>query len=274
MRPYEALSRVYDRWVAENDYPRWADFVHRRLSAQAEPARSVLDVCCGTGRMTALLQKAGYRVTGVDGSAPMLRRATGNVAPGTRLVHAELPADPAALGGPYDAAVCCFDSVNYFTGPEEPRGLLGTVAAAVRPGGLFVFDVNTRHKLETVHGDSNYGDRHEDFAYVWRNRYDPATRRVRFLITLFVREPGEPGGPDGPGAAGAAGAAEPDGPLFRRAEETHEQRWWEPAELRAAAEATGWSVESVGDDYSDTPPGPGTLRESWVLRRRPAQDDG
>lgn len=251
MQPYERLAGVYDRWTAENDYAGWAEHL-RRTFGELGPGARLLDVCCGTGRLTALMQRQGYDVTGVDRSAAMLAEAAGALRPGTPLHRADLAGSPRAeelpppfRGGGHDAAVCTFDSVNYFTGDGELRALLGLVAGALRPGGLFVFDVNTRQKLEKVFADSHYGDDLGDFAYVWRNRYDPSTRTIRFLITLFTR----------------------DGEHYLRGEEEHRQRWFTHEEITAAARAAGFSVRSVTDDYSDRPATPESLRETWVLRR-------
>jgi hypothetical protein len=123
---------------------------------------------------------------------------------------------------------------------------LGAVAAALRPGGVFVFDVNTRHKLEHVFGDSHYGDDLDSFAYVWRNRHDTASRRTTFRISVFHREP--------------------DGRYLRQLER-HEQRWFDHDEIRAAADTAGLEVVELVDDYGTDPPTATTLRETWVLRR-------
>lgn len=243
MRPYEALAEVYDRWTAENDYGRWAAYVHRHL-ADAEFS-TVLDVCCGTGTMTRMLQDFGYEVTGVDRSKNMLDRASANVRPGTPLKLADLPCNRVVEDGAFDAATCSFDSVNHFVSDEALRGLFGFVAAALRPSGLFIFDVNTRRKLQDVFGSSHYGDDHGDFAYVWRNRYDAESKRIQFLITLFTR--GEMG--------------------FARHEEVHEQRWFSHDELNAVAAEAGFSVLTVSDDYTTQPTAPDCLRETWVLQR-------
>jgi ubiquinone/menaquinone biosynthesis C-methylase UbiE len=250
MRPYERLAGVYDRWTAQNDYAGWAQYL-RQTFRELSPGARLLDVCCGTGRLTALLQQQGYHVTGVDRSEAMLAEAARALRPGTPLHRADLAGSPRAedlpplfRGDNYDAAVCTFDSVNYFTGDGELRTLLGLVARTLRPGGLFVFDVNTRQKLEKVFADSHYGDDLGDFGYIWRNRYDSSTQTIRFLITLFTR----------------------DGEHYRRGEEEHCQRWFTHEEITAAAQATGFSVRSVTDDYSDRPVTQETLRETWVLR--------
>jgi SAM-dependent methyltransferase len=244
--PYGALAKVYDRWTMTNDYARWADFILGRLPAPSGDDVRLLDVCCGTGTMTRLLGDHGYPVTGVDGSAAMLALAR-SAAPAATLRQAVLPGDRLADPASYAAAVCTFDSVNYLVEPGAVRGAFTRIAQALRPGGVFIFDVNTEHKLRTVFADSHYGDDLDDFAYVWRNRTDPATRTTEFLITLFTRQPTG----------------------FVRETERHVQRWFDHRDLVADASAAGFTVESRTDDYTDKPVHDRTMRETWVLRREP-----
>ncbi|MFJ1708964.1 class I SAM-dependent DNA methyltransferase [Kitasatospora sp. NPDC088346] len=248
LAPYDALAAVYDRWTTDNDYPGWADRLGRLLTADG-PVRTVLDVCCGTGTITRLLQDRGFEVTGVDGSSAMLDRARERVTAGTALHEVRLPAPLPVPEASFDAAVCCFDSVNYFA-PEQLADLFREVAAVLRPAGRFVFDLNTRHKLEHVFGDSHYGDDLDDFAYVWRNRYDPQRRCCEFAISLFT----------------AAGTE------FRRQTERHRQWWFDHDEIRAAARAAGFTVVAVTEDYGDRPVTPQSLRETWLLVRSGAPD--
>lgn len=246
MRPYDALARVYDDWTADNDYGRWAR--HIVDVASLTEGSSVLDLCCGTGRLTRLLHDAGMVVTGVDVSRPMLDRAARALPEETVLLERDLARPDLDLGvenGAFDACVCSFDSLNYFTDERALQAVFDHAAAALRPGGVLVFDVNTRRKLAEVLGDSHYGDDLDDFAYVWRNRYAPESRSCRFLISLFVR----------------------DGDAFVRAEETHVQRWFERSELVGAAERAGLAVLGVTDDYTDRPADSQSLRETWVVQK-------
>jgi SAM-dependent methyltransferase len=245
LAPYAALAAVYDRWTADNDYQRWVDFVTERLRVAGTPVSSVLDLCCGTGTVTSLLQGHGFTVSGVDGSADMLARAAPRVAAGTPLHQVLLPGPLPFPRDTFDAAVCCFDSVNYFA-PEQLPALFEVVAAVLRSGGLFVFDVNTRHKLEHLFGNSHYGNDLGDYAYVWRNRYQVDEHRCDYAITLFTES----------------------GTGFTRHVENHRQWWFEPDQIRAAAQAAGFTVRPATDDYTDRPTGPDTLRETWILVRR------
>ncbi|MBF9132212.1 class I SAM-dependent methyltransferase [Plantactinospora sp. S1510] len=240
---YHGLADVYDRWTANNDYAGWARFTLERLPTEG-PAR-VLDICCGTGRLARLFATHGHDVVGLDGSEAMLAVARAEV-PTVRFDRAVLPA--ATLGEPaaFDVAVCSFDSLNYLAGADELTRAFVRVGETLRPGGLFVFDLNTRHKLEDVFGDSHYGDDLGDFAYVWRNRTDRQARTTEFLISIFVA----------------------DAEAYRRRTERHVQRWFDHSEVRAAAGAAGFTVEEVVDDYSDKPVSATTQRETWVLRCR------
>ena len=54
-----------------------------------------------------------------------------------------------------DCAVCCLDSLNYVTEPADCRETLRRVHAALAPGGVFLFDVNTPEKLRAVMEELN-----------------------------------------------------------------------------------------------------------------------
>jgi SAM-dependent methyltransferase len=247
--PYGALAAVYDRWTADNDFDHWAADLDRRLRAAGlREGAAVVELCCGTGLVAERLAARGWRMTGVDRSAPMLDVARRRLGDRVDLVHADLaaPGAAAALGsGAFDAAICTFDSVNYFD-DGGVAALLAVVGEALRPGAPFVFDVNSAAKLGGVFADSHYGDDLGEFAYVWRNRTSEADRRTEFLITLFLRRP--------------------DGAYDRRTER-HVQRWFSHGEVRAFARAHGFDVTSVTDDYSERPVHQGSLREVWSLRK-------
>src|SRR5579863_3676576 len=56
--------------------PRMGYDVQRYIVRCAEFGASVIDLCCGTGRVTIPLADAGYFVTGVDVSRAMLGQLT------------------------------------------------------------------------------------------------------------------------------------------------------------------------------------------------------
>ncbi|MSV32652.1 MAG: class I SAM-dependent methyltransferase, partial [Bryobacterales bacterium] len=110
----------------------------------------VVDLGCGSGRWAAALGGAGYDVLGVDLSSAMIRLArkraplahfeTGS------LLNAKLPA--------CDAVTAIGEVVNYQFDPKHSRAaltrLFRRIHAALRPGGLFVFDVAGPDRVPAV----------------------------------------------------------------------------------------------------------------------------
>ncbi|QKV94907.1 class I SAM-dependent methyltransferase [Streptomyces sp. NA02950] len=242
--PYKYLAQVYDRWTAENQYEAWCDFVEEEWRVGPFEVREVLELCCGTGTVLQHLAGRGYSVTGLDRSPSMLERAREKLGPECPLIRAELPEVP--VDGSFDAVLCVFDSMNYLCDEAHVRETMRSVSRVLKPGGTFIFDVNSLRKLRDVFGSSHYGDDLEDFAYVWRNRFEPATSCCDFLITLFARSPHG---------------------TYARYEERHRQRAYAQSHLASLARSAGFDGMVIYDDYSRRPTGPETLRETWVLTK-------
>jgi SAM-dependent methyltransferase len=251
--PYDALASVYDRWTKDNDFDSWSGDLDRRLlAAGLSRGASVLELCVGTGLVAEKLAGLGWRVSGIDRSRAMLDRAEVRLGPDTMLVHGDLAQPVESLpAAAFDAAICTFDSLNYFVAEGALAQLFATVAASLRKGGVFIFDINSRVRLETIFGNSHYGDDLGDFGYVWRNRTTTETHQTEFLITLWEQRP--------------------DGAFDRRTER-HVQRWFAHDELERHASCAGLDVVSITDDYQDAPARVDSLREVWTLSK-PARDD-
>lgn len=191
---YYAIARAYDRFNADIDYNRWSDFMeacfHRYLPARP---RIILDLACGTGRMTFPLADRGYDMIGIDGSADMLAEAFDKNADRSDRLYEEacaaLGLDPDGpdpdgknfeaamqkmaehgspplfleqdmrafeLYGTVDAAVCCLDSLNYLCSDGDLDACLACIHLYLAPGGLLIFDVNSPYKFEHVYGNNAY----------------------------------------------------------------------------------------------------------------------
>ncbi len=127
------------------DLPFWLDLL------QQERPQRVLEIGCGTGRLTVPLARAGaqagFMVTGLDPELGMLTRAN-------KLAEAEAPATRAALrfvqgdvcalnlDGEYDVVLMPYGTAHHLLGLDAQIAAWRGVRQLLRPGGLFVVDVS------------------------------------------------------------------------------------------------------------------------------------
>ncbi|ULO08597.1 methyltransferase domain-containing protein [Paenibacillus sp. 19GGS1-52] len=107
----------------------------------------VLDLCCGMGRHSLALSEAGYEVTGVDLSEPLLREARSqDGAEEVTWVRSDMRKLP--LEGGFDAVVNLFTSFGYFEEDEEQVKVLREIHRMLKPGGKFIIDfLNPAHVI-------------------------------------------------------------------------------------------------------------------------------
>lgn len=146
MSVFEAYSQYYDLLYRDKNYAAEADYVHRLIERERPGSQSLLDLGCGTGRHDFLLAEHGYRVTGVDMSADMLkvanaerakRLAAGGAAPPD---FAQGDVRTLRLGARFDAVVSLFHVMSYQTSNDDLLAAFTTLREHVAPGGVVLFD--------------------------------------------------------------------------------------------------------------------------------------
>jgi ubiquinone/menaquinone biosynthesis C-methylase UbiE len=93
----------------------------------------VLDVCCGSGRLTAALARMGADVEGLDFAPTMVARASANC-PGIKFRQGDaerLPYEQSI----FDAVVCCFGVMHL----ERPEQAIAEAYRVLKRGGKYVF---------------------------------------------------------------------------------------------------------------------------------------
>ncbi len=233
---YRILAPHYDEWNGELDYAAWADGMEKRFSADF-PGRveAVLDLGCGSGRMTLELARRGYDMIGVDLCPEMLaegQRTAEAAGLSERILWLMQDMRAFELYGTVEAVVCCLDGLNHLTSTADLRATLRLVRNYLVPGGLFLFDLNSRYKFERIYADNSYTFESENCYCVWQNDYHPSTHTVDFYVTLFEEEP--------------------DG-RYRRYDERTRERMYTPRAIKRILAEEGFALLSVGGaPYTDT----------------------
>ena len=185
---YGKIAGVYDLLNSHIDYSKWADYIERVIEKfKKAPTKLMLDLGCGTGRMTFEMRRRGYDMTGVDISPEMLSEASERaLAEGARDIL-WLCQDMCSfeLYGTVDAVVCCLDSLNHLTKSGELERCFKTVHNYLVPDGLFIFDMNTPYKFENVYAERDYILECDGLLTAWQNEYNKKSRICDFYISVF-----------------------------------------------------------------------------------------
>lgn len=185
---YGEIAGVYDLLNSHIDYSKWADYIERVIEKfKKAPTKLMLDLGCGTGRMTFEMRRRGYDMTGVDISPEMLSEASERaLAEGARDIL-WLCQDMCSfeLYGTVDAVVCCLDSLNHLTKSGELERCFKTVHNYLVPDGLFIFDMNTPYKFENVYAERDYILECDGLLAAWQNEYNKKSRICDFYISVF-----------------------------------------------------------------------------------------
>lgn len=184
-------------------------FVVRLLDERGVRSGRVIELGCGSGATAVALSEAGHDVLGIDASRAMIGLARARAPEASFRVGSwtDQPIDEC------DAVLAIGEVLGYVGSAkgtkEELRNLFGRVRSALRPGGIFVFDLATPGRVPTGE-DSAYrvGD---DWAILFVAHEDAKGRKLQRRITTFRKIAG--------------------GATYRRTEEVHRLRLWRPSEV-------------------------------------------
>lgn len=184
---YDLLAPFYDAINAEIDYKKWADFIEAIFNKECSTRPDlVLDLGCGTGRMTLELADRGYDMTGIDYSPEMLDIARSAAEEeGKDILWLCQDMREFELYGTVDAAVCCLDCINHLETVEDLERCFSLIHNYLIPDGIFIFDINGRFKFENIYADRTYTMEEDGGVCIWENYYDPDSKICDFYITLF-----------------------------------------------------------------------------------------
>lgn len=245
---YEGYAPLYDRTGQSRFSLRMVRYARELWELSGHEVHSVLELACGTGSAAIAFANRGYEVTAVDRSPAMLaiaRKKAQRWDANVRFLEQDLL--DLHAGGPFDAATCFYDSVNYFLVPEDLQKAFERVARHLVPGGLFLFDAITEHAVANTWGNETEVRIEADLARIWRASYDPRTRIGSLEVDYFVQE-----GPEG---------------LYRRVHEIHRHKGYSLWDVREALEAAGFELVNAYKCLTLDAVTASTYRIAYLARR-------
>jgi SAM-dependent methyltransferase len=117
---YDTFAPFYDDYTHDYQHDAWLGSIEAIALDHGLTGRRLLDVGCGTGKSFLPMLGRGYDVTACDISPGMVERARKRT-----------------------AVTSLDDALNYLLTEEDLAAAFAGVARNLRPGGLFVFDLNT-----------------------------------------------------------------------------------------------------------------------------------
>jgi SAM-dependent methyltransferase len=226
------------------DYPEWAAHVCALFARFDHRPQHTVDLACGTGSILFELRRLGQRVSGADASAAMLEVARRRLA----RTGAEIPLFQRDLRqleglGPFDTALCLYDSVNYLLAPEDLDQALAQISSILLPGNFFIFDVCTEKNSLRHFRDVRDEERGPGYSYRRHSFYERERRLQfnRFHIRFDDRE--------------------------AELEECHVQRIYPVDEVIARIEASPFELRGSFDGFTFARGSEASERIHFVLQR-------
>lgn len=234
---YKDVAGVYDTLMVSVPHAAWLSRIEQAARERGKAPRSVLDCACGTGLVTELLWRRGYRpVYGFDLSPAMIaiaRTKALGLKTTAGLTYYVQNAATLDLGDiRVDFIVSLFDSLNYILDPNDLASAFQRLYYHTNPGGLLAFDLNSAYALS--HDLFSQSQQFGPVQHIWKANWNPETRLCRVDMDFWVLDP-------------MTGRS-------RHFTETHIQRAYTVPEIRDMLTAAGYvKIEAFGNYGYKTP---------------------
>lgn len=141
---YTTFARVYEHRTEPSFYDDYHSFIQHHLDGHDLQVDSVLELGVGTGLLGERFSDS-IDYHGLDISREMLQ-----VAEDRGIVIHQGNMSDFQLDQDFQLILCIFDSLNYLEDRMTLRSCFRSVADHLQDGGLFIFDVNTPHKINEL----------------------------------------------------------------------------------------------------------------------------
>lgn len=186
---YNIFASVYDALTENVDYKKIADRIDALFGDKIKNQGSLLDLGCGTGTLSFLLEEKGFDVIGIDKSEDMLSEAFEKKSEnGSDVMFLCQDLTELDLFGTAASAVCVLDTVNHIDSAEKICEFFRRVSLFLEMGGLFLLDINTPYKHSEILADNTFVYDMDDVYCVWQNSYDKSAHRTDIDLDFFIKD--------------------------------------------------------------------------------------
>lgn len=245
---YGIFSSVYDILTENVPYERIADSICSLLHKNGVDGGLLLDLGCGTGTLSFLLEQKGYDVIGVDASEDMLMIANEKkYEEDSSAMFLCQKGEELDLYGTIDCAVSSLDTINHIDSIEKIEKTFSRISLFMNMGGIFIFDINTPYKHKKILGDNTFVYDMDDVYCVWQNSFDNNEHKTTIDLDFFIKNE--------------------DDECYERYSENFCEYAYKPEEVISLLDTYGFEVLDTFDDYSDNPVNAETQRMVIVARK-------
>ncbi len=251
--PYGKFAGIYDRMDADDHSRKMVAYTQKILQRFKITPVDGLDLCCGTGTAIAEMADFGIAMAGLDRSKDMLTEARKKLRGRKVDLYCQaLPRFEIRERGKgktslrrFDLVTSYYDSLNYLLRGRELKAAYRAAYRHLRPGGWFVFDMNTPHAMRTLWSSQIWGQVRDDVAWLFRNEYFEYDDSANLYATFFVKK----------------------GKSWQRFDEKHTERGYPDAQIRAMLIDVGFDVKGFYRCFTFRKSGPKTNRIAVVVQR-------
>lgn len=186
MSSYKEFAHIYDALMTDIPYD---NYVHKVVSCvENVKGKSLLDIGCGTGVLSAKFAEQGFLVQAVDLSEEMLAMASErfqNEGYQIPLFHVSMT----ELEGfqDLDVAILSIDSLNYLEDEDQVLQTLHNIYQLLTEDGQLFFDVHSIFKMDELFLDGPFTYEDENVAYIWHTEEGEHPHSIYHDLTFFMK---------------------------------------------------------------------------------------
>lgn len=178
------FTPFYDSFMDDSIYGDYQSLMKRLYPNQKA---SLLDMACGTARLSITLANDGFKMEGLDISEAMLVEANANqVESNTAFPLYQMDMRELDGLGSYEGIICSLDSMCYIEVFEDVSKVIQEAYIHLDKGGYFIFDVHSLYKLNEVFPGFQYHNDLGEDTFLWTCYLTDRPNTVVHEMTAFI----------------------------------------------------------------------------------------